>query len=383
MLSEINVAYTHIVIFRTSGSYIDYNIYNCQELGLAKALAKRGYRVSLIMGGPQSSHIKYENIGCNIDIYYLSYKSINQSLCVFDGWKQLLDQLKPNVIQVHEFGMYMSYLVSRWAKNHNIRCVLIQGNYNTTLKPVLKQLEKIFNCTFGKSTLKKVDAIGCKTDAAERYVKKYSNKKMVITPIGLDESKFNNCRIINDFRQQYGLTDKKLMLYVGKMESRRNPFFLLKLMKQLSDDYCLVLVGDGPLFEQVRCIIKNEDINNVIVLGKKNQEDLPTLYASADLFLLASSYEIYGMVILESMFFGCPVLSTMTAGAEVLIENNKNGIIIDGNLDIDKWIDKIHELFTKPEILKNMGKNASDKIKMQLVWDRACQNFINVYGFLS
>lgn len=370
----------HIVVFRTSGSYIDYNTYNCQELGLAKALVKIGYKVSLIMGGPESNHIK---INSSLNIYYLKYHSINQALCIFKGWKKLLNLLKPDVIQIHEFGMYMSYLVSRWAKNHNIRCVLIQGNYNTTQKPVLKQLENIFNSTFGKNVLENVNAIGCKTDAAERYVNRYSNKKVVITPIGLDESKFNNCALENDFRQQYGLIDKKLMLYIGKMESRRNPLFLLKLMKLLSDDFCLVLVGDGPLFEQIKLIVKNDHINNVIILGKKNQEDLPAIYASADLFLLASSYEIYGMVILESMFFGCPVLSTMTAGAEVLIENNKDGIIIDGNLDADKWINKIHELFTKPEILKNMGKNASYKIKMELIWDRACQNFIEIYGFSS
>lgn len=53
------------------------------------------------------------------------------------------------------------------------------------------------------------------------------------------------------------------------MESRRNPLFLLKLMKQLSDDYCLVLVGDGPLFEEIKFTITNDHIDNVIVLGKK------------------------------------------------------------------------------------------------------------------
>lgn len=77
----------HIVIFRTSGSYIDYNTYNCQELGLAKALIKKGYKVSLIMGGPESNHIRYGNSSSNLDIYYLKYHSINQSLCIFNGWK--------------------------------------------------------------------------------------------------------------------------------------------------------------------------------------------------------------------------------------------------------------------------------------------------------
>ena len=153
----------HIVIFRTSGSFLDFNTYNCQELGLAKALVKKGYKLSLILGGPTKKHIIYDVEDRHIDIYYLTYSSIKQSICVFHGWKKLLDELKPDVLQVHDLGMSMTYMVSKWARKRNIRCVLIQGTYNTTLKPGLKQLECLFNRTFGKAVIKNVNAIGAKT----------------------------------------------------------------------------------------------------------------------------------------------------------------------------------------------------------------------------
>lgn len=368
----------HIVIFRTSGSFIDYNTYNCQELGLAKALVDKGYRVSLIMGG-LTAHFSLKTKKSDVDIYYLPYKSFNQSLCIFSGWKELLNRLKPDVIQIHELGMFMSFLVSKWAKNNDIRCVLIQGNYDTTQKALLKQLECLFNYTFGKYILKNVNAIGCKTNAAERYVKRYSDRQTVITPIGLDESKFDNNAIKSDFRKQYGLIGKKVLLYIGKMESRRNPMFLLDLMKRMSDDFSLILVGDGPLFDRIKYRINNEHINNVLALGKKKQEDLPNLYASSDLFLLASNYEIYGMVLLEAMYFGCPVVSTMTAGAHDLIDSGVDGIIMDGRLNIDRWVDTIRNLFNDKALLMRMRKKASYKVRMHFVWNSTCEEFIKIY----
>lgn len=369
----------HIVIFRTSGSYIDYNTYNCQEIGLARALVLQGYKVSLIMGGPKSRCLKLGSGENQIDIYYLTYKAVNQSLCIFSNWKRLLENLSPDVIQIHEFGMYMSYLVSRWAKLNNIRCVLIQGNYDTTQKPILKQLECMFNNTFGERILKNVDAIGCKTIAAQKYVYRYSHKPTVLTPIGLDNSKFDIENQISNVREEYGLLGKKILLYIGKLEQRRNPLFLLDIMKKMPNDYVLLLIGDGPLVGLINNRIKNESINNVLVLGKLKQDVLPDFYSAADLFLLASDYEIYGMVLLESMYFGCPVLSSMTAGAEVLIKNEIDGCIIQGELNIDKWVSKICSLFSTSGRLKEMGQKAKNKIKTELIWNIACKKFISVY----
>lgn len=367
----------HIVIFRTSGSYIDYNTYNCQELGLAKALLKKGFKVSLVMAGPITKHIEYEYKEKLVDIYYLRYKSLNQSLCLFDGWQKLLEQLKPNVIQVHEFGMFMSYLVSAWAKRKGIRCVLIQGNYNTTLKPGLKQLECLFNMTFGKAVLRNVDAIGCKTIAAAEYIERYSDRQTNITPVGLDDSKFAGSYLESDFRRQYNLEDKKILLYIGKMESRRNPMFLLDLMKQMPNEYVLVMVGEGPLFEQVKNKVINESIRNVFVIGKKKQEELPAIYAASDLFLLASNYEIFGMVILESMYFGTPVISTATAGTNTLIDETTGCVLDDLNIAI--WKNTIVRLCSNLTILETMKHHCKDVIRDNYIWSKAADKFKTLY----
>lgn len=367
----------HIVIFRTSGSYIDYNTYNCQELGLSKALVKKGYKVSLIMAGPESKQLNYDSDGKYVDIYYLTYKSLNQSLCVFDGWKQLLDRLKPDVIQIHEFGMYMSYKVSEWAKRHGTKCVLVQGNYNTTQKPVLKQLEYLFNSTFGKKVLSNVSGIGCKTKAAAEYVARYCDKSTMLTPVGLDESKFEGCSLDSDFRKRYSLEGKKVLLYIGKMEQRRNPMFLLDLMKKLPNEYALVLIGDGPLLEQVKERVKTERMPNVLVLGKMKQEELPAIYSASDLFLLASNYEIFGMVIMESMYFGTPVISTSTAGADTLIDNSTGRVI--EVLDFGSWKQQIEEICSNRPVLYQMKVDCKITIRDKYVWDKASEQFETLY----
>lgn len=367
----------HIVIFRTSGSYIDYNTYNCQELGLSKALVRKGYKVSLVMGGPEEKKLCLNCGDKSIDIYYLTYQGINQSLCIFNGWKCLLKKLNPSVVQIHEFGMYMSYKVSVWAKNTGVKCVLIQGNYNTTQKPLLKQLECLFNYTFGTEVLRNVQAIGCKTKAAVNYVASYSNKTSILTPVGLDESKFENCLLNSDFRSRYGLDRKKVLLYVGKMEPRRNPLFLLELMRNMPKEYNLVLIGDGPLMNEMNTFIKQHQMENVIMLGKKKQEELPAIYTSSDLFMLASNYEIFGMVILEAMYFGLPVISSSTAGSETLM-SKEDGIIFP-DYNIERWKNTIIGICSDKERLDGMKKMCRKKIRNSYVWDKAVEKFMMVY----
>lgn len=368
----------HIVIFRTSASFLDINTYNCQELGLAKALARKGYKVSLLMGGPKKQQIDVEcGNDQHVDVYYLTYHAIHQSLCVFTGWKELLEQLHPNVLQIHDMGNFMTYRASRLAKKHGIRCVLIQGTYHPTQKPFFKQLELLFNFTLGKAVLRNVDAIGCKTKAAAKYIAQYSNKSTSITPVGLDVDKFQSDVATTNFRQENGLEEKKVLLYIGRMEQRRNPLFLLQLMRNMPKDYVLVLVGDGPLLNDVLGHVKSYKMENVLVLGKKKQEELPSIYNSSDLFLLASNYEIFGMVILESMYFGLPVVSSSTAGSETIIGTD-DGVILP-RMDVDLWKNAILGICSDPSRLAKMKDCCKEKILSSYVWSKASEKFEMLY----
>lgn len=369
---------THIVIVRTGSNIIDTGSYNCQEIGMAKALARRGLNVSVIMAGKQQKKTVYTVSDHFFTVYSLPVKSIDIRLGYFVGINKLLISLNPTILQIHDMGVFMSWWVSRWAKKHNVPCYLIQGVYQTTPKLIAGMVDGMITRLFGRGILRNAAGVGCKSYKASEYVKKCYNRETEIVYIGLDESRFNGF-VVNDWRNKLGIEDKKVLLYVGKLEERRNPLFLLDILENLSDEYVLLLVGTGPLELQIKEKIKKDELEKrVFVLGKLNQNELPAVYVSSDLFLLASSYEIYGMVIMESMFFGVPVLSSHSGGAEVIIDNMVNGII-EEEFDAIKWSCTINDVFSNEENLQNMKTKAKEKIYKKLLWDYSIESFLDLY----
>ncbi len=371
----------HIVIVRTGGSIIDYRTYNCQEVGLAKELVKRGFQVTVILAGQNNqSHRLEVNEHQSIEIRYIKFIKVNQALAWFQGLSKLLESLRPDLLQIHEFGVFMSFITLKWAQKHHVKTVLIQGSYRETQKPIYKQLEQCFNQVFGRYILKNVNGIGCKTKMAGDYLNKYEHCDYKLTNIGLDTSRFEDrVSIYKDWRKELSIEHSKCLLYVGKMEQRRDVHFLIKILKSLPTDFVLILAGNGPGLESLRLQVKKDKLEGrCIFLGQLLQEELPSLYMCADLFLLASHYEIYGMVILESMYFGLPVVSSLTAGSQAIIDNNKNGLIID-SWEETVWIKRILSLFDNKR-LPGMSYEAKQKIKKSFTWDKASDSFISLYN---
>lgn len=370
----------HIVIVRTSGSIIDINTYNCQEIGLAKQLAKQGFKISLVFAGKSYTHHQIKDDFMHpIDIFMLPYIAANQSISWFIGLNRLLKSISPDLIQVHDLGMFMSFYVVLFAKKHKIPSVLIQGTYKITEKKFYSYLENAFNRTFGVYILKNVHEIGCKTHMASIFLNKYKRCNTLLTPVGLDVSKFTSLSDRN-WKVDLNLEDKKILLYVGVLEKRRNVSFLLKILESLPNDYILLIAGSGPERDNLIQQTQEADLTERCrFLGKRSQQEVASLYKSADLFLLPSLYEIYGMVLLEAMYFGLPIVSSVSAGAQIIIKDGKTGFIIS-DFTVSTWVKTILSVFDSRGFYLEMSLAARNRANEKFVWERAVHKYIELYG---
>ncbi|MCF0124553.1 MAG: glycosyltransferase family 4 protein [Clostridia bacterium] len=371
----------HIAILRVSGSDTNLNSYNNQELGLAKALVDRGFKVTLFFSNKKKGETIINHNGHEIKVFFLPYISLKLAFSYSIGLKKLLQSMKIDILQLEGVGMLMSYIAQKWAKKWKLKTVVVQGNYELTRKKIPHILENLFMQTFGKYILKNVGAVGCKTKMARDFLLKFYKRPMFITPIGLDETRFVNSADI-PYRKKLGIENKKVLLYIGNFEQRRNVLFLLDVLKNLPDNFVLVMAGSGNLFNDVKNRIESLGLKErCFLLGKLPQTELPSLYKESDLFLLATDYEIYGMVILESMFFGAAVMSTVSAGSQMLVENEIDGFILN-KIDTNLWTEKITSIFDSGKVIQ-CGENAQKKIKNNFLWNKTVDSFIEMYNSLD
>lgn len=375
-----DISQEHLVILRSYGDILDLKKYNCQELGLAKALVKKGLKVSLLMPDKNESTETLSTSFGDIHIVHIKIKwKLHARYCWFTNFEKKISSLKPTMIQVHDMDLLMTWRAVRWAKKKNIPCYLIQGPYDKWSKFGFRQLNELYNRTFGKYILKNVTGIGVKTMLASKYLNRYYPCKTRLTLIGLDVDAFANADNIN-WRAQIGIDKtKKVLLYIGSLQPRRNPLFLVELIKHLPNEYVMLIVGSGIQEEETKTKIKKEQLEErCIMLGRLSQKKLPSLYKNSDCFLLVSDYEILGMVIMEAMYFETPVISTKTTGSDFIIENGKNGIIIP-NKEMSKWVEIVQTLFKDKGKLDKMAVAGKETVMNKFLWEKTCEGFLNLY----
>jgi glycosyltransferase involved in cell wall biosynthesis len=164
-------------------------------------------------------------------------------------------------------------------------------------------------------------------------------------------------------------SNKPLVLFVSKLMQRKRPMDLLLAFQRVRHagiDAALAFVGSGEQEGALKEYVRQEQLPDVHFFGFRNQSELPKFYSVADVFVLPSENEPWGLVINEVMCAGIPVIASNDIGAvEDLVRHGENGFTYDAG-DIDTLTEYLSQVLGAPEIRARMGE-ASRRIIAQ--WD--------------
>jgi len=212
----------------------------------------------------------------------------------------------------------------------------------------------------------------CKLLACRRLGagRKIENSAIAVLPIFIDVKKIQETPIIMNLREKYPQFDF-IILIASRLTKEKNIGVAIKAMVEIIKKYPktgLIIVGDGPELKNLKSQIsnlktasQNSNLDKQIIFENWQEKDiLISYYKTADLFLLTSNYEGYGMAIVEAMAAGCPVIMTDVGLAHEILRDNREGLIVPIG-DREKLIKAIFTVIEHSELRENL-KNNSQKI---------------------
>ena len=174
----------------------------------------------------------------------------------------------------------------------------------------------------------------------------------------VDIDKFKNSGDLS-FKEEYKLNDKPIVLFVGNLIKRKNVDSLLEAKKIANSNYYLVIVGDGPLFKKLKNKVDEENIRDVIFTGSRN--DVADIIPSADVLVLPSFSESFGLVLIEALACGKPVIGSNVGGITEIITEDV-GLLVNPN-KVSSIAKAIDEVVNDEEFRHVLSLNARNRAK--------------------
>jgi len=175
---------------------------------------------------------------------------------------------------------------------------------------------------------------------------------------------------------------QKVLLFVGRIAHEKNILFLLhmhKILLQKHPNTLLLITGEGPAEADIKKEIKKLEIdNNVKMIGYLDQiNELPACYASADVFVFSSKSETQGIVLLEAMAQGTPVVGIAELGAASILFEGEGALIAKD--DTQHFSERVNEILSDREIHRKLSEKAIAYVKRKWTASEQANKLSNFY----
>ena len=182
-------------------------------------------------------------------------------------------------------------------------------------------------------------------------------------------------------RKEFGTEGKFLILTTGRLHPEKGYPFLFeaaaKLKKQVDKPFVWLIAGKGQFEEEFRNQVTNLGCDDVIkFIGFR--KDIPDLMSTADVFVLPSVAEAFGVVFAEAIYLGTPIVATNIGGIPEVVTNGVDGILIPP-ADSSAIADTLTELINHPEKLKALGNTGKQKVIEKFEFEDMTRKYEAVY----
>jgi L-malate glycosyltransferase len=283
--------------------------------------------------------------------------------------KKVLKQFKPDILHAHyvsSYGFigaltnYHTFYVSVWGRD--IFQFPLQGGINRSIVDF---------------TLKKADVICSTSHVMARETNKYTDKKIFITPFGVDLSKFKpidglktagrfTFGTVKALSDKYGIAD--LIQAFAKIH-------------QLYPNSDLLIVGDGPQRKEYEELTRKLKIDDVTTFtGRVPNDKVPEYINKMDIFAVPSTEdsESFGVAAVESMACGVPVVVSNVGGLPEVVLEGKTGFVVDKE-NPDQLSDAFSRLLNNVELRSTMGLNGIEHVKANYNWVDNANGMLKLY----
>jgi glycosyltransferase involved in cell wall biosynthesis len=247
-----------------------------------------------------------------------------------------------------------------------------------TLQEIAPEYKK--SAVLRRALLKSSDLFLTVSSGTARLAKELGADRIRMLPNGVDIDKFT----IDPTDVPTQDREENLVLFVGRLESRKGIHVLLSSLDLLKTPVNLVLVGPNYSDEYSRKILsqveneKRKGKHTIAYRGSPNLDDLVKWYKKASIFVCPSLCETFGIVNIEAMSCGTPVIASDIEGIRDIIENGKDGLLVPPN-NPSALAGSVQYLLDNENVRTKLGKEGRKKVEREFSWRAIAEKLCGIY----
>jgi len=352
--------------------------------GISNQLAKEGHQVTILTTDRRLNQCAAPHAANNVDVIpFHCVASIGDYLISPSIKKWLHNNVRDfDIIHMHDFRTYQNTVSHRYAKRYGIPYVL-QAHGSVLEFVRLRTQKRLYDMLWGHAII--TDAATCialTPVEQEQYVKMgIKRDRIAIVPNGIDTSEYVNLPNKFEFRMRHGIdSDEKLVLFLGRLHRIKRVDLLIKAFAKLSEKMdrvrCMVAGPDMGALAQLKTLTRELKLaDSVLFVGPLYGQNKLAAYVGADVYVLPSMYEIFGITVLEACACGTPVIVTKECGIADLVKNF--GCVVEP--DADELCNTMHRLLSNEKTRNKLGQTGRQFVTEELPWRKQVEKIEAVY----